>query len=199
MTYLVEDPTTVLVLLGIAVAGCLVALRITQEGRYLIWAGSLLAFALAFVVFERLWVTDAEQVEAVVYNLADAVEKSDVERVKSYLDSDLSVSRNGRTLDGSLVFGAILAQLPRTQFDSVRISRLSAQVGEQSRQGTAVFRAVAFGSYEMSMGGSHAFASGITEWSLSFREAEPGRWVVTQVTPTRFPALGSIPGFGGRR
>ncbi|WP_435020582.1 hypothetical protein TA3x_001909 [Tundrisphaera sp. TA3] len=198
MTYLVEDATYGLVILGIAAAACLAALRITQDGRYLVWAGGLLAASLALFALEWFWVTDAERVEAVVYDLADAVEKSDVDRVKALLDPEVSVTRSGRMLDDSLIFGAVLAQLPRTRFDSVRISRLQAQVGRQTRMGTAEFRALAFGSYDMSMGGSHAFASGNTEWSLAFREAEPGRWLVTRITPTQFPAIGYIPGFGAR-
>lgn len=198
MTYFTEDPTPVLILLGLVAAALLVALRITQDGRYLIRAGWVLAAAAAFFAFERFWVTDAERVEAVVYDLADAVERSDVERIKRLMDEDLTVTRGGRILDESAVFSAILAQLPRARFDFVRISRLTARVGQESRIGSAEFRASAAGLYEMSMGGQHAFASGPTEWSLAFREAEPGRWVVTRITPTRFPLAGSIPGISRR-
>lgn len=199
MTYLTEDPLPLLIVLGVLAAACGIALRLTQQGRFLLWGGGFLAAALLFFVFERLWVTDAERVEAVVYALADAVERSDVEGVRRLLDPDLTLTRNDRILDQAAVFSAILAQLPRTQFDTVRISHLTARVGEQTRIGSAEFRAVAFGQVEMGGGGTHAFASGNTEWSLSFREAEPGRWVVTRVTPTRFPAYGRIPGFGTGR
>ena len=37
--------------------------RVTQQGKYLVWALTALGLAVAVVVIERMWVTDNERIE----------------------------------------------------------------------------------------------------------------------------------------
>src|SRR5438270_9400386 len=102
MRYLVEDPSYLLMALGLVALGFLIALKVTQQGKYLVRAGVVAAIAAAIFGFEQYWVTDAERVEAVVYDLARAVEASDVDRIKSHLDDRVTVGMRDRTVDGSI-------------------------------------------------------------------------------------------------
>ena len=79
----------------------MVALNVTQQGKYLIRAG--IAFGLAMVVFaiEWFWVTDNERIEQVVYELRRAVQNSDAEGVLAhmapnvqYLQGDTALSED---------------------------------------------------------------------------------------------------------
>src|SRR5690242_11379639 len=79
MYYLAEDPWPILYVLGGAAAVCLIALRITQQGKFLLWAGLALGLALAVFGVERLWVTENERIEAVVVELGRAVRSGDVD------------------------------------------------------------------------------------------------------------------------
>src|SRR4051794_7079012 len=102
MYYLAEDPSYVLAALGMVAAGVVVALKVTQQGKFLLWAGIVAAVALGIFGLERYWVTDAERIEAVVYDLGNAVEASDVDRIKSHLDDRVTFGMRGQTMDGSL-------------------------------------------------------------------------------------------------
>src|SRR5947209_6714482 len=113
MYYLAEDPTYVLAALGLAAVACLVALQVTQQGKYLIWAGGLVALGAALFAVEQFWVTDAEQIEAVVYDLADALQASDVDRIAAHIDPKVALNLRGHTID-SLRVETILPILRRT-------------------------------------------------------------------------------------
>src|SRR4051794_38073107 len=91
MYYLAEDPTYLAGGLGLLAAAFLVALRVTQQGKYLIWAGVAGGLALAALAVEKAWVTDNERIEDTVYGLADAVRASDGDRLASYLTPDCRV------------------------------------------------------------------------------------------------------------
>src|SRR5271166_4780259 len=58
MTFLSEDPTYLAGFLILVAGGFLMALKVTQQGKYLAWALTALGLAVAVVVIERLWVTD---------------------------------------------------------------------------------------------------------------------------------------------
>ena len=85
MTYLSEDPTYLaggLLLLGTAFV---IALKATQQGKYLIGAATTLALAVLVVVVEWVWVTENERIEKVVYEVRAAVLKSDADGVLAHL------------------------------------------------------------------------------------------------------------------
>ena len=186
MSYLTEDPSYLLIGLGVAAACCLVALKVTQQGKFLVWAGALAAVALACFGFEHFYVTDAERVEAVVYDLAKAVEASDVERIKSHLDDKVSLTRRGRTTDGSLTLALVLPMLKQARFDFVRVGQLSAATGSQTRRGSAEFKVTATGTFQQG-GGEVPIPPTVSEWSLGLGEKSPGVWKVNRVTAIRLP------------
>ncbi len=213
MHYLVEDPWPLTIILGLIAVGSLIALKVTQQGKFLVWATVLGVLALVVLAVEALWVTDNERIEAVVYDLARAVSRSDPDAVEAHLAPEVTISQGATTLDekrarglarlvaGELIRGNIAKSLIRStlddlKFDVLYVGQLETNAGALTRQGTAEFRVYASGSFQ----GSYAQynfatdASG-TDWSLGFRETEPGVWKVTRITPIRVP--GGIPGFPG--
>lgn len=186
MHYLNEDPSYLLISLGVLAVAFLVALKVTQQGKYLIWAGTLLALALVVFGVERFWVTDAERVEAVVYDLARAVEASDIERIKSHFDDKVTVGMRDRTMDGSIPMRLIFPLLKRIHFDFVRVAQLTTSAGEQTRRGQAEFKVSAAGTFDDGMSQVPLGSLG-TEWSLGFSEKSPGVWKVTRITAIKAP------------
>lgn len=186
MHYLTEDPWYLLIGLGMAALVCLVALKVTQQGKFLIWAGALGAVGVLVFAFEWFYVTDAERVEAVVYDLAKAIEASDVDRIKTHLDDQVTIGMRGRTMDGSLTLRLVLPMLRQSRFDFVRVSHLTTSAGSQTKRGSAEFKVTATGTFQE--GGSEIpLASPATEWSLGFSERTPGVWKVTRVTALKLP------------
>jgi hypothetical protein len=216
VTWLSENPWPLAGTFGVVALVCLIALRITQQGKFLVWAGGALGLALLVIVIEQLWVTDAERVEAVVYDLGRAVRRSDADAVLAHLTPDVTLTQQGSTLGGeqlslvrkvfpkadpdttNLARSAIRLTLKNAQFDFLSISHLEASVGKLSRRGKADFRVTTSGSFESS--GIHfnfaTDASG-TDWSLGFRE-ENGRWLVDSITATRLPRGWRLPLGEGR-
>ena len=184
--YLIEDPSYLLIGLGMAAAACLLALKVTQQGKFLIWTGALILVAAAVFGFERFYVTDAERVEAVVYDLARAVEASDVDRIKSHLDDKVTFGLRGRTMDGSLTFRMVLPMIRQTRFDFVRVGQLTTSAGSQTKMGSAEFKVTATGIFNEG-GNEIPLAAVGTEWSLGFSERSPGVWKVTRITAIKIP------------
>jgi hypothetical protein len=164
----------------------LLALKVTQQGKFLFWALGLLVMAGVVFGVEHFWVTDAERVEAVVYDLAAAVQASNVDQIKAHLDEKVTIGTKDRTMDGSAPLRLVFMLLQNSHFDSVMISQLTTSVGRQSRVGKANFQAIATGAYNE--GGSEIpIAPMRTEWELSFREASPGVWKVTRIQAIKVP------------
>lgn len=197
MTYLSEDPTLLAGGLLLLAGGFLVALRVTQEGKYLIWAVIAAVLAVGVVAIEWLWVTDVERIEQVVYDLADAVAKSDAERVISYMTPDVSYDRGSLSLDGESTQAMIRSNLSHARFEFVRVTGLTAEAGEQSRRGSATFHVFARGTID----GSTApmdFGTLNSSWSLGFEETAPGVWKVNRIHPMQV-SEGALPVPGGGR
>jgi hypothetical protein len=195
MHHLTEDPSYLLIGLGMAAVACLLALKATQQGKFLLWTGALAALAAGVFLFERLYVTDAERVEAVVYDLARAIEASDIDKIKSHLDDHVTLGMRGRTMDGSMTLRFVLPMLRQAHFDSVWISQLATAAGSQTKRGSAEFKVTATGIYNE--GGSQVPMGSLgTEWSLGFSEKSPGVWKVNRVTAIRLPGEVSRALFG---
>ncbi len=202
MEFLSEDPTYLVG--GFAIAGliCLVATKVTQQGKYLIWAAVSLGLALLFFAIEWSWVTDNERVEAVVYDLAKAVASSDPdkgEKAASYLDKGCRIevgneatSRMIQIVTGQ--FGGrdaadwLRDNLKNYHFDYLRITKLRTNAGVQSRQGTADFVAYTMGNRVEPFAGFAA--PGGMAWSFGLREVSPGVWKITRITPGRIDLSG---------
>ncbi len=100
MTYLSEDPTLLAGCLLLVAGGFVVALRATQQGKYLVRAVIAAALAAVVVVVEWVWVTDNERIEQVVYGLRQAVANSDVEGVLGYMTPDVMYFKGDTALEG---------------------------------------------------------------------------------------------------
>ena len=194
MWYLSDDPTYLAGGLGIVALFLLIALRITQQGRYLVRALIVLGLAVAVLVVEHFWVTDAERIERVVYDLRDAVQASDVDRVLSCLAPDVEFVQQGNTSSGEVTRTYIRSTLSNAKFDFVRITHLRTEAFRQSRRGTAEFRIIASGSIQGPLVQLN-FGTTNSDWSLGFNETSPQVWKVDRITPTQLSS--EMPGPSG--
>jgi hypothetical protein len=216
MYYLLDDPWPLG--LGLAVLGVvsLVAVRVTQRGKFLIWAGICLGLAALVFVVEALYVTDGERIEAVVSDIVQASARGDADAVLSHLTSDVLLEQGGdtfgedrmkrlaRLVGAELARGPVARQVIRgllkdVTFDYLYITRLEVQANRLNRLGTADLRVHAMGSFQ----GPYArlnFATDAqgSDWSMGLEEAEPGVWKVNRITAVRVPGNAKLPGMGRR-
>lgn len=186
MTWLSEDPTYLAGALALAAMACLMALRVTQQGKYLVWALGMLGMALAVVVVEQLWVTDNERIERVVYDLKNAVLISDAEGVLKHLTPDVQFVNDGTYLPGETTQALIRNNLANATFDLISIRELQTSAGRQTRRGKAEFRLLAKGTLKGSMA-NYNIGTANSTWSLGFQETGPGVWKVNRITPVLIP------------
>src|SRR5262245_50883912 len=186
MTYLSEDPTFLGVGLLLVAGAFLVALKVTQQGKYLIHAGVAIALALVVVAIEWLWVTDNERIEQVVYDLRRAVLMSDAEGVLAHLAPNVQYLRGDTALTEEATRALIRFNLSNFRFEILRISDLRTSAMRQARRGTAEFRVFAKGAQNPTSG-MVGIGSAITAWSLGFQETTPGVWKVNRISPVSIP------------
>jgi len=205
MTFLSEDPTYLAGSLAVLAGAFLVALRVTQQGKYLVWAIAALGLAVTAVVVERFWVTDNERIERVVYDLRRAVLASDAEGVLKHLTPDVQYEQNGTSLSGEATRDLIRTYLTESAFDFVYIRELQASAGRQTRRGKAEFRVYAKGRLRTPVA-TYDVGTADSTWSLGFQETAPGIWKVNRITPVSVPeGIRTVPshrsreGYGGDR
>ena len=186
MEFLSEDPTFLVSGLGVAAVASLIALRVTQRGKFLLAAGVALALALVVVVVERAWVTQGERIALVVEDLRRAVEASDVEGVTRHLTPDVQFVQGDRTVGSLKTQDFIRSTLENAGLDFVRVTGLTTAAFPQSRRGTAEFRVMAKGSLKTQVGSATIGSAG-SEWSLGFQETSPDVWKVNRITPISVP------------
>lgn len=197
MTYLSEDPTFLIGGLLLVTGGFAAALRVTQEGRYLVYAAIAAVLALGVFIVEQLWVTDGERIEQVVYGLRDEVARSNVDGVLGYLARDVLYTRGELALSPDDTRAYVRETLSRAHFDMVQVMGLEIKVAEQARRGTANFRVLVTGSVDSSFGPVSG-RSALTAWSLGLRETEPGVWKVYRIAPVSVPNEALTPPNGMR-
>lgn len=198
MEYLSEDPIPLAGFFLLAAVAFLVAMRATQQGKYLVRAVIAGVLAAAVLVVEWSWVTDNERIEQVVYGLRDAVANSDVDAVLGYMTPDVTYLKGETALEGDATRGLIRDNLSRVRFELVRITNLRTNAGRQSRRGTAEFHAFFKGTMDTSTASVNVGTVN-SIWSLGLRETAPGIWKVDRITPVQAPGDGLyVPG-GGRR
>jgi hypothetical protein len=191
MEFLSEDPTYLAGGLGLLAGSFLIALRLTQQGKYLVWGISSLALMALVLVIEQLWVTDNERIEQVVYELGRAVASSDIPRVLDELAPDVQYVQGGNVLmSGSVLRSYVESTVGAAKFDILRISHLRANAGGQSRRGTAEFRVIASGTFQRSF--QMNFGTTNSTWSLGLRETSPGVWKINRITPVSIPGGQSV-------
>jgi hypothetical protein len=177
MTYLSDDPTILAGGLLLLAAAFGAALKVTQQGKYLVAALTAAGLALAVVAIEWAWVTDTERIEDVVYDLRQAVLDSDVDRLMAHLTPNVQYLRGDMALDGEATRGLIQDRLSHVTFDLIAIRNLRVNAGHQSRRGSAEFSVLA----RTNLG------TGTSIWSLGFQETGPGVWKVNRISPVRIP------------
>src|SRR5262249_42654940 len=137
MTFLSEDPTYLAGALLLLAGAFAVALRVTQQGKYLVWALAAAGLAGGVVAVERCWVTDNERIERVVYDLRRAVLASDVEGVLRHLTPDVQYVQGGTPLSGEATRELIRTNLGNASLDLVHLRELQTSAGRQTRRGKA--------------------------------------------------------------
>lgn len=115
-------------------------------------------------------------------------EKADqvrIDRALDYLAPDTAFEGGGHSMNGMLARTLVRSVLGTTSFDSLAVTRMEVDLGQQSRKATARFRVYASGTTD---GGFNFMtdAQG-TDWELGLRETAPGVWKVTRITPLRLP------------
>jgi ketosteroid isomerase-like protein len=192
MEFLSEDPTYVVGALGLVAAALLIALKVTQQGKYLIWASASVGLALVVMLVEWLWVTDNERIEQTVYDLGRAVAASDSTKMLGFLTDDvIYVSRQQGSMPTADTRLLAAAKVKDAKFDFLRITHLRANAGGQSRRGTAEFQVVCGGSIQQG-GTTYNFGTTNSSWSLGLRETSPGVWKVNRITPVVLPGNQSV-------
>jgi hypothetical protein len=187
MTMFSDDPTWPAAVLLLVAAICFVALRIREEGKYLIWGLSATALAVVVLAAEWMWVTDAERIEAVVYDLRRALLASDVDGVLAHLTPDAQYVQSGESSwSPDETRSRIRGVLDGSKFDMVRIRELQTSAGRLTKRGKAEFKAFVRGTVEGPLGFVGSGASDST-WSLGFEQTKPGVWKVNRITPVSMP------------
>lgn len=149
-------------------AAVVLAVAWTRNGRGAFAAGAVACLLLAGVAFvaERLIVTPAEEVEALVYDLRDAVVRDDVEGTLAFFSP--------AALKEQLLVRTAMA-LGRPTAD-LRITDLTVETGGDDTLAESVFRAN--GTVEgRHVGGSHHVA---TRWRLNWRR-EADAWRIIEL------------------
>ncbi len=182
MTFLSEDPWYLAGSLALVGLAFLMALKVTQQGKYLFSSLVFLGLAFTVVVIERVWVTDNERIENVVYELRRAVLAADPEGVLAQLTPDVEYVQDGIALPGEATRELIQDNLSHATFDFVHIQDLQISAGRQTRRGKAEFRIYAKGKLHRSEA-SYPMGTANSTWSLGFQETEPGVWKVNRITP----------------
>jgi ketosteroid isomerase-like protein len=197
MTYLSEDPAYVAGGLLLLAGAFLVAVNVTQRGKYLIYAGAAFGLALSVVAIEWLWITDNERIEKVVYDLRRAVQNSDADSVLAHMAPNVQYLQGDTALSEDATRALIRANLRDAHFEFIQISDLQTSAGEQSRRGKAEFRVLTRGRFERSGAGAGITHVGtqVTTWSLGFQETEKGIWKVNRISPVSMPqGILALPG-----
>ena len=139
MTYLSEDPTYLAGGLVLLAGAFFVAVYATQQGKYLIPGAVALGLALVMVVVEWLWVTDTERIEQVVYDIRNAVLRSDAEGVLAHMAPNVQYLHGDTALSEEFTRALIRTNVGHARFDFVRISNLQTNVAQQARRGKPSF------------------------------------------------------------
>ena len=186
MTYLSEDPTYLAGGLVLLAGAFFIVVYATQQGKYLIPGAVAFALALVVVVVEWLWVTDTERIEQVVYDLQNAVLRSDAEGVLARMAPNVQYLHGDTALSEEFTRALIRTNVTHARFDFVRISNLETSVAQQARRGKAEFRAFTKGTVGLSQMMPDV-GTAVTSWSLGFQEAEPHVWKVNRISPVSIP------------
>ncbi len=211
--YVAEDAWPLVLTCGGVAVLALMALQLTQQGKFLVVALAAAGLAVLAFTVEALWVTDDERIGDVVYDLTRAAGRGDVDRVLTHLAPEVVLSQGpappveprtkapiaGELARGTAARDAIAATLRATKFDWIVANRLEAHADAAAGVGTASFRVIASGSIAATHQYNFATDAGGSDWSLGFRQTSPGTWQVTRITAVRLPFNAQLPLVTGAR
>lgn len=178
MTWLTEDVTTLLIVLGCIELALAFALYQTGRGVVLYIMGGVLLLAGGLFFTERWIVTEKERVEQTLFGVVDCVENNDVDGVLSYVGPD---ALEVRTLVQSRMKLVEIQEAKITDSPKIIINELTSPP-----TATASFTGRIQGQLKMGNQYGDTFISGFTitlrrydgEWKISTVEVEspiPGR------------------------
>lgn len=85
MTWLVDDPSVVYLILGLAAVGFAAAWWMTKLGKYLIGLGVVVGLAVLVWLLGFLIVTDAKQIRRAIEDMAAGVEAHNLDQIFSHV------------------------------------------------------------------------------------------------------------------
>jgi hypothetical protein len=186
MSYLSEDPTFLAGALLLLAGTFVIALKVTQQGKYLLGAVTALVLALVVVVVEWMWVTDNERLEKVVYDVRTAVLQSNADGVLALLAPNVMYQQGDTALTAEVTRALIHANVSNVHLEFARITELRTSVGQQTRRGIAEFRVFTKGGLKMTSNVTEGMTA-MTAWSLGFQETKPGVWKIYRISPVWIP------------
>ncbi len=198
MSLIFENPWPLIwVCLGLA-AMLVVAMRMTQQGKFLLWAAVVAALAGLLLVADAVVVTDAERVEMVVDALVDGVRKSDPDAVLALLSDSISIEDIGgqQIASGPTARLFVRLGLEAVRFDILQSGSRRVEVGAISRQAKVdlrIFVAGRFAGSQLGAGFGTKPGEG-SDWSIGLDEIEKGVWKIERITPISLPGDARLAG-----
>jgi hypothetical protein len=160
-----EDPWPPVLILAVLALVFGLAWHANQRPRHLLLAIGCAGLGLVVLIVEEMIVTEAEEVEAQVYALAEAVTREDYEKVLDFLSAEAGPLR--------AEVGSVIQDVEVE--DNLRITDL--RVSHKSGSDTAESHFRANGSVTW----RKSFTSNVTtRWNLTWRKAE-GAWKIIQI------------------
>lgn len=166
MSWLLEDPTTVLAVGALSIVLLVVALVNTRRPAFLLGIGGVLAAMLVCLVIEWAWVTPREEVAADLETLASLVEANRTAEALAYLDPHQPFERP-----------AAEVALRQFVFREVTISDLEIEV-QRRQPPTAKVEMVVVASFDDRQG-RNPYNRIIRRFQLAMRR-DADHWVITK-------------------
>ncbi len=159
-----EDPWPPVLILGVIAIVFGLAWNATRRGKFFLMAGGTVFLALGVLIGEEMVVTDSERVEDRVLKLADAVRRSESEKVLTFFADDADDLRKH-----------IAGHLDDVKFEDLHIADLKVEVEPGGTQAKSEFRANGSGTWRGTLSTNFA-----TRWRLTWQN-ESGTWKVIQI------------------
>ena len=161
-----ENPWPPILILAVAALGLFFVWTNTRKGMYLAAAITMIVAQVAVYFVERSIVTRAEEIEAAVGELAEAVVAGDVERTLQYISKRRPALRSVVTM----------ALQGYDVQDDLRITDVQVDTFAADSQGHSHFRA----NGTVAFRGGGIVQRGTTRWRLTWRWEE-GRWRIIRI------------------
>lgn len=184
MTWILESPLLICVLGAMGATGLAIAWASSGKREVAIMAGLWVGLTLALLLVERLVVTDNEQIQILVQQIATDVRSNNPQSLKKYIHSSATA-----------LFNQANSELPNYQFTMLRITRIHTidVTGKNvPRSATVDFNVVAAGTFTVAGQPAMTFTRDepIARYiKLFLKQEADGKWRVedyTHANPTAF-------------